>query len=140
MVQGIETPARTNTFGDLANAFSEFLSDQILIKAKDTLHTGEMIMVRGFADETTAEASHGSDVSLLESSQEEADTRIVLHANSAWVWTFGHMVQTHRCSLNLNCVKRYGRKLALPNSDDLSLYITSSYQKLSEETSQHIMS
>ena len=95
LVQATGKPARANTFGDLSDAFSEFLSDQILIKAKDTLQTGELITAGGFADETTAEASHGSDVSLLETSQEETNTRQV--SLSIRVWTFGHIVQRTRC-------------------------------------------
>ena len=68
----VTLPANWKQFIDLAENKAnliEFLSDQILIKAKDALQTGELITAGGFADETTAEASHGSDVSLLESAQ-----------------------------------------------------------------------
>ena len=106
MVQAIGTPARTNTFGDLADAFSELLSDHILIKAKYILQTGELITAGGFADETTAEASHGSDVILLESSQEETDTRIVSWAcqlvkHGLDVWSY--RAETQMCWCSWSC-------------------------------------
>ena len=46
----------------------------MLVKAKKTLPNCELVKSGGFADETTAESSHGSDVHLLESTHEEADT------------------------------------------------------------------
>ena len=43
----------------------------MLVKAKKTLPNCELVKSGGFADETAAESSHGSD--LLESTHEEAD-------------------------------------------------------------------
>ena len=78
---------------------AELLSHQIPIEAKGTLQSEELSTAGGFAVATTAETSRGSDVSLLESSQEEADTRIVLHAKSACQAGFGRLVIScrHRC-------------------------------------------
>ena len=45
----------------------------MLVKAKKTLPNCYVVKSGGFADETTAESSHGSDVHLLEPTQEEAD-------------------------------------------------------------------
>ena len=46
----------------------------MLVKAKKTLPNCDLVKTGGFADETTAESSHGSDVHLLELTHEETDT------------------------------------------------------------------
>ena len=46
----------------------------MLMKAKKTLSNCELIKSGSFADETTAESSHGLDVHLLKSTHEEAGT------------------------------------------------------------------
>ena len=45
----------------------------MLVKANKTLPNCDLVKPGGFADETTTESSHGSDVHLLESTHEEAD-------------------------------------------------------------------
>ena len=47
------------------------------------LQNGELITSSGFVQETGAASSHGTDVSPLKSTHEEADTRIILNALSA---------------------------------------------------------
>ena len=42
------------------------------VKTKKTLPNCDLVKPRGFADETTAESSHGADVDLLESTYEES--------------------------------------------------------------------
>ena len=64
---------------DLAN----FLSEDLIRRAKDMLQNGELITSGGFVQETGAASSHGTDVSPLKSTHEEADTRIILHALAA---------------------------------------------------------
>ena len=49
----------------------------MLVKAKKTLPNCDLVKSGGFADETTAESSHGSGVHLLESTHEEADTPLL---------------------------------------------------------------
>ena len=43
----------------------------------------EVYFSGGFTPETDAASSHGRDVSALKSTQEEADTRVVLHGIAA---------------------------------------------------------
>ena len=64
---------------DLAN----FLSEDLIQTAKNTQQTGELITSGGFVEETSAAASHGTNVHHLQSTHEEADTRIILHAMAA---------------------------------------------------------
>jgi hypothetical protein len=66
-------------FPENKSNLTQFLSEQLLSKRKDTLTNCEVITAGGFADETVAESLHGSDVHPLESNHDEADTRIILH-------------------------------------------------------------
>ena len=55
----------------------------MLVKANETYTICQLVTYGGFVDETTTESSYGSDVHLLESTHEEADTHIILHATAA---------------------------------------------------------
>ncbi len=77
-------PANWKQFIDLPDNkanLNEILSEHILPKAKDTLQNCQLVTSGGFADETTVKSSRDSDVhQLLQSTHEEADTRVILHA------------------------------------------------------------
>ena len=64
---------------------TNFLSEQMMLEAKKSRPTCELITAGGFEEGTKAAASQGSDVEQLQSSHEEADTRIILHAKAAYM-------------------------------------------------------
>ena len=74
--RSVPLPANWKQFIDLSDNKSNlaaFLSEQIMIKSRHTLTNCELITAGGFAEETAAESSQGSDVHLLQSTHEEAD-------------------------------------------------------------------
>ncbi|KAG0692467.1 hypothetical protein GWK47_027885 [Chionoecetes opilio] len=84
----IPLPANWKLFMDLpenkAN-LTKLLSDQMMLEAKKSRPTCELITAGGFEEETKVASSQGSDVEQLQSSHEEADTRIILHAKAAYM-------------------------------------------------------
>ncbi|KAG0713082.1 hypothetical protein GWK47_016995 [Chionoecetes opilio] len=57
----------------------------MMLEAKKSRPTCELITAGGFEEVTKVASSHGSDVEQLQSSHEEADTRIILHAKAAYM-------------------------------------------------------
>ena len=57
----------------------------LVARSKEGMEQHELITGGGFYDETAVESSGGSDIGLhmLQSCQEEADTRFILHAEAA---------------------------------------------------------
>ena len=82
----IPLPANWKKFMDLpenkAN-LTYFLSTQLMMEARKTQPAHNVITAGGFEKQTVVASSQESDVHLLQSSHEEADTRIILHAKSA---------------------------------------------------------
>ena len=78
----IPLPANWKQFMDLpenkAN-LTYFLSTQLMIEARKTYLTRNVITAGGFEEQTGV----ASDVRILQSSHEEADTRIILHVKAA---------------------------------------------------------
>ena len=84
----IPLPAKWKQFMDLpenkAN-LTYFLSTQLMMEARNT-HPTRNVITAGtgrFEEQTAKASSQESDVHLLQSSHDEADTRIILHANAA---------------------------------------------------------
>ncbi|KAG0730476.1 Transposon TX1 uncharacterized protein [Chionoecetes opilio] len=84
----IPLPANWKQFMDLpenkAN-LTKFLSDQMMLEAKKSRPTCELITAGGFEEDTKVASSQGSDVEQLQPSHDEADTRIILHAKAAYM-------------------------------------------------------
>jgi len=79
----VPLPVNWKNFIDLSENKADlenFLSTQLIAMAKAKLRNREVITSGGFVDRTAAESSHGADVAVLQSSHDEADTRIILHA------------------------------------------------------------
>ena len=84
--RNIPFPTNWKQFIDLTDNkanLANFLSTQMMIAVRQSHPTYELITAGGFHEETTVESSQGSDVKLLQSTQEEADTRMILHTKSA---------------------------------------------------------
>ncbi len=60
-----------------------FLTNELLLKAENLPGHIGVIVVRGGGDPTKVTSSKGRDVQHLFSSQEEADTRMILHASES---------------------------------------------------------
>lgn len=84
----IPLPANWKQFMDLpenkAN-LTNFLSDQMMLEAKLSRPTCESITADGFEEETKVASSQGSDMEQLQSFNEKADTRIILHAEAYYM-------------------------------------------------------
>ncbi|KAG0711729.1 hypothetical protein GWK47_020003 [Chionoecetes opilio] len=86
----IPLPANWKQFMDLpenkAN-LTKFISNQMMLEAKKSRPTCELITAGGFEETTKVASSQGSDVEQnhTKSSYEEADTRIILHAKAAYM-------------------------------------------------------
>ena len=62
---------------------TSFLSTQLMMEARTTHPTRNVITAGGFEEQTVVASSQESDVYPLKSSHEEDDTRIILHAKAA---------------------------------------------------------
>ena len=64
---------------------TRFLRVQMMLvgRSKEGVEQYELITGGGFDDKTAVESSRGSDMHMLQSCQEEADTHIILHAKAA---------------------------------------------------------
>ena len=60
-----------------------FISTQLMMEERKTHPTRNVITAAGFEEQTAVASSQESDIHLLQSSHEEADTRIILHAKAA---------------------------------------------------------
>jgi len=69
-----------------------FLSLEIMRRAKSTLQNCDVVTAGGFQERTAAELSPGSDVSSLRSTHGEADTRIILYARTLTTQGFQRIV------------------------------------------------
>jgi len=69
-----------------------FLSLEIMRRAKSTSQNCDIVTAGGFQERTAAESSLGSDVSCLRSTRDEADTRIILHARTLTTQGFQRIV------------------------------------------------
>ena len=79
----VPLPVNWKNFIDLSENKADlenFLSTQLIASAKAKLRDREVITSGGFVDRTTAQSSHGADIAGLQSSHDEADTSIILHA------------------------------------------------------------
>ena len=54
----------------------------LVARSKEGMEQYELMTGGGFDDETVVESSRGSDIHMPQSSQEEADTGIILHAKA----------------------------------------------------------
>jgi hypothetical protein len=76
---------------DNKSNLSHFLSEQLMVKAQAFEHY-EVIVGGGFEEVDEVRSSTGHDVSCLQSTHEEADTRIILHAIHAQHQDFERLV------------------------------------------------
>lgn len=79
----VPLPVNWKNFIDLPENKADlenFLSTQLIASAKTKLRDREVVTSGGFVDRTTAQSSCGTDVAVLQSTHDEADTRIILHA------------------------------------------------------------
>ena len=79
----VPLPVNWKHFIDLSENKADlenFLSTQLIASVKAKLHNREVITSGGFVDRTTTQSSHGTDGAGLQSSHDEADTRIILRA------------------------------------------------------------
>ena len=102
---------------DLAN----ILTEDLIHRAKDTQQNGELI------------TACGADTSPLQSTQEDADTRIVLHAPLTACQNSVHF------NLLDSSAKRFGLELELLSKCTLLQYMPSRYLQSFRETYQRIM-
>ena len=82
----IPLPANWTKFMDLPENktnLTYFISAQLMMEERKTHPTRNVITAAGFEEQTAVASSQESDVHLLQSSHEEADTRIILHAKAA---------------------------------------------------------